>query len=360
MRRCILLVTVALACVQQPEPAKEQKATEKPTESGLVGKVDGHPITAAELQQRVDAQVAQFKVAGRKVTSTFQHNTRRAIFQFLVDQELVAQEGQRQGLAITDEELDQAIATFKDRFGTPAGFVKYLKTIQRTEAQWREDHRNRLLRDRVLNRMVGEITVDEKEVRAHFEKQPDRFVQREQVRAAQILIPFGAGKGPHGSLSPAGSNEPVAAEKKRKALKEALEIKARASRPGTAFGQLARTERKDHRASAGGDLGWFPRGRHPKPVEDAVFAATKGQVLGPIESRFGYHIVKLIDRRPEGRKTFGEVQQELQDELLRRKRGRARRVALSSLRKKASIEVLEPGLERTEAKVPPAQKTGGP
>ena len=141
MRRSFFSLMMVLACAPQESPSETPKAPETAGSATVVGTVDGQQITAAELQNRVDAQVAQFRVAGRKVTATFEQNTRRAIFQFLVDQELVAQEGQRQGLAITDEELDQAIATFKDRFGSPAGFVKYLKTIQRTETEWREDHR---------------------------------------------------------------------------------------------------------------------------------------------------------------------------------------------------------------------------
>ncbi len=349
MRRSFFSLMMVLACAPQESPSETPKAPETAGSATVVGTVDGQQITAAELQNRVDAQVAQFRVAGRKVTANFEQNTRRAIFQFLVDQELVAQEGQRQGLAITDEELDQAIATFKDRFGSPAGFVKYLKTIQRTETEWREDHRSRLLRDRVLNKMVGEMVVEDKEVRAHFDKQPDRFLEKEQVRAAQILIPFEGATGPHGRLKAPHSATAISKETKAKTLKEALRIKAKASRPGVGFGQLARTEGKDHRAAAGGDLGWFPRGRQPKSVEDAIFAAKKDQVVGPIKSQFGYHILKLIDRRPEGKKSFEDVQQELHDELLRRKRGRARRGALSTLRAKAKIDIFDTSLKPNES-----------
>ena len=272
----------------------------------------------------------------------------------------MAQEGQRQGLGVSDDELDQAIATFKDRFGSSAGFTKYLKTIQRTEAEWREDHRGRLLRDRVLNTLVGEISVDAGEVRAHYDKQPERFVEREQVRAAQILIAFPGGKGPHGTQNAIQAGEAVPKEAKSAALKEALRVKTKASRPGVAFGEVARKEGKDHRAASGGDLGWFPRGRHPKPVEDAVFAAKKGQVIGPIESRFGYHVLKVIDRRPAGSKRFEEVQQELHDELLRRKRGRERRTALSALRAKAKVDIVDVSLKPAEARSQPQQPVKAP
>lgn len=355
-------VVIGLFCACSPQAEKGPTAAPKEEQKTILGRVDGHPIKAADLESRVQAQIRQFEVAGRKVTPDFRSHTRRALFNFLVDQELIAQQAQRAGLSIDDAALDDAIATFKDRFGSPAGFEKYLKTIQRTQTQWREDHRARLLRDRVLNKMVGDVTVTEQELEAHYGKNLKRFLEREQVRAAQILIKLGVH---HGLKAPTTSPSKAAGKavedpKRREALKKALSLKTKASRPGAAFGRIARSNSQGSKAKNGGDLGWFARGRQPKVVEDAVFKAEKGQVIGPLESRLGFHIVKVIDRKAARQKTFDEVRAELERDVSRRRRGQARRKALEGLRAAAKIEILEAALgpaslAAVETKAPPSR-----
>ena len=72
---------------------------------------------------------------------------------------------------------------------------------------------------------------------------------------------------------------------------------------GSDFGELANTHTEDPGnqvspdSGRGGNLGWFSRGQMVKPFEDAAFAASVGDIVGPVLSRFGYHIIKIIDQR---------------------------------------------------------------
>jgi peptidyl-prolyl cis-trans isomerase D len=80
------------------------------------------------------------------------------------------------------------------------------------------------------------------------------------------------------------------------ALKQAREVLADARR-GEDFAQLARTHSKDQgSAQRGGDLGWFGKGRMVKPFEEAVFSAKIGQIVGPVKTQFGYHIIQVLAR----------------------------------------------------------------
>lgn len=101
----------------------------------------------------------------------------------------------------------------------------------------------------------------------------------EVVRASHILINFG--------------------NNKDSAFKVAKDILVRAKN-GEEFATLARKYSEDKgSASSGGDLGYFGKGMMVKPFEDAAFAAKPGDIVGPVESQFGYHIIKVLDKKSD-------------------------------------------------------------
>lgn len=130
-----------------------------------------------------------------------------------------------------------------------------------------------------------------------------RFEQPEQVRASHILI---------------RSAEPDAKDKAAAILKEL--------RSGANFAQLAKDRSQDPGSAAkGGDLGFFPRGRMIKPFEDTAFGMAKaGDISEVVESPFGFHIIRLDDKKPAGVRPFEEVKdtllREAQNEILNQAR----------------------------------------
>lgn len=129
--------------------------------------------------------------------------------------------------------------------------------------------------------------------RSTYNANQDKYAEPEQVRASHILIRTG---------------EANAKEKLQEILQQ---IKG-----GADFAELARTRSQDPgSATKGGDLGFFARGRMIKPFEDVVFAMTKpGEVSEVFESPFGYHVIKLTERKPAGVKMFAEVKEQLMRE----------------------------------------------
>ncbi len=129
----------------------------------------------------------------------------------------------------------------------------------------------------------------------------------------------------------------------------ANEIKAKAD-AGADFAELAKTHSTDKGSAVkGGDLGWFDQNRMVKEFSDAAFAATPGQIIGPIQTRFGFHIIKVVEKRDKT--PFEDVRNDLAVA--------ARREATDAYvqEKKASLK-----LERTPlaGESPPAQAPGRP
>ena len=95
---------------------------------------------------------------------------------------------------------------------------------------------------------------------------------------------------------------------------EAAEIRTQLD-AGADFAEMARTKSTDGAAANGGDLGWFGPGMMVKEFEDAVVAMKPREIAGPLQTQFGWHLVKLNDTRPTAAPTFETVRPELEAEL---------------------------------------------
>src|SRR5258706_5185475 len=120
----------------------------------------------------------------------------------------------------------------------------------------------------------------------------------EERKASHILI----------SVAPnAKDADRSAAEAKAKELAE------RVRRAPAIFAEVAKKESQDPgSAGQGGDLGFFRRGLMVKPFEDAVFAAKKGDILGPVKSDFGFHVIRVTDVKPEKVRSLAEASPEIE------------------------------------------------
>lgn len=126
----------------------------------------------------------------------------------------------------------------------------------------------------------------------------------------------------------------VDSEEKAKELKAQIDS-------GADFAELARTNSTDGAAANGGSLGWFGMGMMVKPFEDAVVAMKAGEVAGPIQTQFGWHLVKLNETRPAAVPTLDELRAELTDELQRN----AMEAQVADLTAKATVTRADAGID---------------
>jgi len=163
-----------------------------------------------------------------------------------------------------------------------------------------------------------------------YKAQPARFQQPERVHARHILIPLKATDA--------------------RATAEALRKQALA---GANFADLAKKNSKDPgSAPQGGDLGFFPRGKMVPQFDEAAFALAKsGDISDVVESRFGYHIIQLIEKRPAGLQPFEEVKAELIEEAVITITGNAHNEMVRPI-----AEAAKPNAEAIEAFSAPYRK----
>ncbi len=153
--------------------------------------------------------------------------------------------------------------------------------------------------------LTAQTIVDAAEVRKTYDANVKQYTANEERSAAHILI----------AVKPDAKEEEKAAAKK-----QALEVYAKAKAAPARFADLAREFSKDPgSAEQGGDLGSFARGSMVKPFEDAVFAAKEGDLLEPVQSDFGWHVIKVGSVRPTRILPFDEVKAQIEAELKKQK-----------------------------------------
>jgi len=296
---CAAAAAPGLAQAQQPPAAKPpaqrpaQPAAPAPKDP-VVATVNGHPIYLSELEVAQQALPPQYR--GMPLQSVFP-----ALLDRIIDSKLVVADGKKNKI-----EVDPA---FKRRMA----FVE-----------------DQVIQDYWLQKEVAKrITTDKLQQR--YQEKLKSMPAEEEVHARHIL---------------------VATEQEAKDLQAEL-------KKGTAFDKLAREKSTDKASGAeGGDLGWFKRTDMVKEFSDAAFALKKGELSeAPVKTQFGYHLIKMEDRRQAPPPSFEELSDPIREELSRETVSSL----LDQLRSTAKIEKFNIDGSKVEAKpaAPPTPAAPG-
>jgi peptidyl-prolyl cis-trans isomerase C len=142
------------------------------------------------------------------------------------------------------------------------------------------------------------------------------------VRASHILIKV----------------DPKADESQRATARKKIDKIQQKLQQGEDFAALAKEFSQGPSSVKGGDLGYFGRGQMVKPFEKAAFGLMPGDVSGIVETRFGYHLIKVIERRPETTMAFKDIKGRLGRYLMQEKVRREVNLYVQKLKKKAKVE----------------------
>ena len=239
-------------------------------------------VNDIEIKQS-DLDYADSEV-GQRIANLPALDRKRVLLQYLIENELMAAAGQKDSLDKTDS------------FPGRAAY-----------------HQRRALRDAFFDVRISEA-VTEADAKKIFDEKIAGLKPEQQVRARHIL---------------------VATEAEAKEIAERL-------KKGDDFAALAKEKSKDPNAE-GGDLGFFSRDQMLKPFEDAAFALDVGQISEPVQTQFGWHIIKLEEKRDQPLPTFDQVKAVIIAQLVQAK---AQEV-IGGLRDAAKIEVIDPELKKS-------------
>ncbi|HEX3036090.1 MAG TPA: peptidylprolyl isomerase, partial [Thermodesulfobacteriota bacterium] len=243
------------------------------------------------------------------------------VLDLLIEETLLEQEAKKRGIRVTEEEVDASIADIKRRFNLDDEKLnEVLKKQNLTPQAFRDQWKRQLLSRKLVGTQVqGQIAVTEDEIKNYYEKNYGKLQFTDEIRISHILITVDTSEEESQKLS--------------------LEV-AQMAQSGKDFGKLAEEYSKDEAsANRGGDLGYFKKGELVEALENAIKNAPTGEVIGPVRSPYGYHIIKVTDRKmSEETALDNNRREEVREELYKQKVEKAIQTWLENVKETAYIE----------------------
>ncbi len=318
-------------------PSLPATPTAQPQEDRVLATVNGTNITESQVQKRIDAAYGQSlarlaqqspQQAAQQMKILHQNFANQMINEILLDEQV-----KQAGVQVTDAEFQAEMTKqLAAQNVTVEQLQKNLADRGIDFQVWKETNLRGMRYERLAQQKIADaVNVTDAEVKKYYDENPKDFLLPERVRASHILL----------STRPTDPNvDPN--QLKVQAKKKAEELLQKA-KSGADFAALAKENSEDPGTKAqGGDLGLFPRGQMVKPFEDAAFALQAGEISNIVETQFGYHIIKVVERLAPMPIPFEEAKKSITEDLTQKKRSEAIRAYLESLRKNAKI-VFPPG-----------------
>jgi peptidyl-prolyl cis-trans isomerase C len=283
---------MALSC----EPA-EPVANVEP-ESKKVVVFEGGEVTLGEVQEFAEQSglgelspgSPQFEEAVQQIMPT------------LVEFEIAKAYAEENGITVSESEVNQEIETIRDQIveqaraqgmnvGREEAFQQALEQAGLTEEELREQIREQLPVQKVQVRVAGDAEASQEEVEQFYEENKKlQFTTPEQRCARHILF-------------------------NKDQREKAEEVKGQLQN-GADFAELAKEFSQDPAgAENGGDLGCLGKGETVPSFEEAVFNARQGEIVGPVESEFGYHLIEVTEIKEQSTQPLSEVETQIREQL---------------------------------------------
>ena len=284
---------------------------------GVVAKVNGVIIDAGTFYAEVD----RISRRNPRIPADRLARIESNILQRLIDRELVKQEIQKAKVSVTDVELEANFKEYKKRFQSEEQFQNYLKHGKVTV----DTIKKRLRDKKSLEKLIetkGDLEITAKESKAFYEKNIKFYTEQAKVKASHILL----------KLPPKATPQ-----QEKTVLTKIKKIQKQLRKKGSDFAAIASKLSEGPSKAKGGDLGYFTAKQMLKPFSDKAFSMKPGQTSGPVKTRFGYHIIRVFDSKPERKKSFDEVQEQIAKSLRNKKFFKERRRLLGDLKTNAKI-----------------------
>ncbi len=288
-----------------------------------VATVNGVPISGTEFGSELDQLKMRYMRQGREITGEQLKKAKESILEILINRELLFQESKRLNIQVDDSKILDQLMAVKQRFSNEAEYKKTLDQMNLTEEDLKFQIKRAIaIRELVEGKITQKITISNQESKAYYDAHPQAFKQPESVKASHILIKVDA-----------DANE----TKKAEARKKIEQIQTQLEN-GEDFSTLAKNHSEGPSNVKGGDLGYFKRGQMVKPFEDAAFALKIDEISDIVETPFGYHLIKVYDKKPESTISYTEAEEKIQQYLKQEKANVEIKEYIEKLKEKAEIK----------------------
>lgn len=265
----------------------------------------------------------------------------------LIIKDILDQEAVKRKIVITDKDIDSEIDKIISQVGSKSKFEKILSSRNLSKETLRELIKSDIQKNRLAESLLGAKKVSDSQVKDFYAKNEDKiFKHPEQVKASHILISASQAEirsrlESSGKMSAAELNKKVL-EEMDKARAKAEKVLAKVKANPDKFAEIAKKESQDTTtAEKGGDLGFFTNKEMVPAFSKVAFSTKPGEISGIVQTEFGYHIIKVVDRKKAGLTPYDEVKPQIQKYLEMQDKRQALQKLMESSRNNAKITYLD-------------------
>lgn len=286
---------------------------EQPAPNAVLAEVNGTAIKEDALRSRLNMEQFQGDEGQTTKDPLAKLDVKKNTLNRIVQNKAIVDWGQKQGITLTDKELAQGLAKLKKGY-TEREFELMLEEKNSTYSSWSEMAREDLMVQKMMNvSLYSKIKVTPAEVALGYRNNKDQFTVDEQVHVRQIT-----------------TDTPEKAAALYQRIKN-----------GENFAKVALMHSLSPDRTNGGDLGYFSKGTYPKEFDDACFSLKPGEISPVIKSPYGYHIFKILDKKPKGLLPIETVLPRIESELLQKKLAESFKPWLDDILAQSTIRIDE-------------------
>ncbi len=309
----------------QPEQKRSERALPSDADAifpAVVAKVNGEEVLGRELEALVRDELSAIgSPKWKDLRGEYRGELTLNKITSLINSKLIYQKATASSVAATDGEVEAELQKFAETFKSDAEMNTALATQNMDRPSLKRKLREALTVSKYLEEAVTKkISISAKEMEEYYSSHPEEFHHPDMVKTSHILIPV-------------SEDTP---DSKAKELAEAL--LARANK-GEDFAKLAEENSADASASRGGDIGFISRDMLVPEYSEAAFSLPVGGAR-VVRTQFGYHVIKVTDKKQEGIWTLEDIKPQLTEFLRRQKYQQGLNELIDQLREKANIEIL--------------------
>ncbi len=293
------------------------------TGDAILAMVNDQSIPEIELKWEIGQLTAEMSLRNRPLSTGQIRTLQPQLTDNIIERELLYQYASQKKIGVRTQLVNDTLADLKEQLGGNSALNHYLRTTGMSRSQLKEKlHKGLIVRHLLRKEAIRAIKVSEAEMQAFYRQNQEFFETGEQIRSRHILI---AVSNMHNETQRAESWEKI------QALKTRLEN-------GADFAVLALEYSDCPSRISAGDLGYLSREQMIPSFADVVFQLQPGQVSNVFATRFGYHIVKVVDRRPASRLSFKEARPKIERTIRRNKENEAVKSLIAQLKSQAVIK----------------------
>lgn len=290
----------------------------------VVAKVNGKAISGEQYKKLFKQMESSPAAGGQQGFSAEDPKAfKERVLERLITVEVLSQKAEQLKVEAEPQELEQKIQEIQQSVGGQQALRDALDAHGLSMEELKADIQRSMRIQKLLDKEVFQkVTVDQGEIKGFYDSNPQVFQVPEQVRARHIIVRVKEG----------------ASETDKKQARDAIQKAADRIKKGESFEEVAKQVSQDGTAQRGGDLGYFSRGQMVPEFEKAAFGLEKGKVSPVVETQFGYHLIKVEDKRGARTLSFQEVEPRIAEFLRQQKGEEQLKAYVDGLRGQAKIE----------------------